>query len=102
MYEGNPKHKKPWQPGRKGSLCPPDISLEHARNLLQLSILKGSKRYAVDKGRALCALQNDRRRDRWHGYPVGWVEVPAGVRQEFRKKGLVSNRELREFWWDIG
>jgi len=98
VYEGNPKHKTPWQPGRKGSLCPSDISLEAARRLLLSSVVEGKRRYAVDKGRAFCAQQHDAIRNPWHGYPVGWREVPAGVRQQFMVTGVVAARDMKRYW----
>ena len=59
-YFGNPKHKEPWQPGRKGSLCPsrrkmPDLD---PQKLLESSELCGAKRYAVFEGLAFAALPN--------------------------------------------
>ena len=57
-YEGNPKHKEPWQRGRKGSLCPKEISVETARELLERSKKAGNKRFAVHNGRACCARCN--------------------------------------------
>ena len=90
VYEGSQKHKAPWQPGRKGSLCPADISVDRARQLLQTSILDGKKRYAADKGRAFCARQHDAAKNRWHGYPVGWKEVPSAVRQQLMEAGAVT------------
>jgi hypothetical protein len=42
-YEPNPKHKLPWQPGKKGTLCPP-WSHKQATALLAGSVpaLKGN------------------------------------------------------------
>jgi len=90
VCEDSQKHKAPWQPGRKGSLCPADISVDRARQLLQTSILDGKKRYAADKGRAFCARQHDAAKNRWHGYPVGWKEVPSAVRQQLMEAGAVT------------
>jgi hypothetical protein len=98
VYEGNPKHKAPWQPGRKGSLCPSDISLEAARRLLVSSVVEGKRRYAVDKGRAFCAQQRDAAKNRWHGYPVGWREVPASVRQQCMQSGVAGTRDIKRHW----
>ncbi|MGO8677670.1 MAG: hypothetical protein ACLQVX_17570 [Limisphaerales bacterium] len=101
VYEGNPKHKAPWQPGRKGSLCPPDINIESARQLLQSSILQDRRRYAVDKGRAFCAQQHDAGKNRWHGYPIGWRDVPPAVRKQFMAAAAVTARDIKRFWEDI-
>lgn len=98
VYEGNPKHKAPWQPGRKGSLCPPDISIERARELLQSSVEEGKTRFAADKGRAFCARIHNAAKNRWHGYPVGWKEVPPSVRSQLLKAGAVQPQEVRRYW----
>ncbi len=98
VYEGNPKHKAPWQPGRKGSLCPPDVSVARAQELPQSSLLEGKKRYASDKGRAYCAHQHDAAKNRWHGYPVGWREVPAPVRRQLLNSGTVTRRDVDRYW----
>lgn len=57
-YEGSPKHREPWQPGRRGSLCPNDLNQSIAKQLLADSVLMGNKRYAVYQGRAYCAQQH--------------------------------------------
>jgi len=101
VYEGNPKHKAPWQSGRKGSLCPQDISLERAQELLHASVVEGRRRYAVDKGRAFCAQQHDVAKNRWHGYPTSWKDVPAAVRRQFMEAGVVTSREIKRYWEDI-
>ncbi len=98
VYEGNPKHKEPWQPGRKGSLCPTDVTLERATELLHLSVAKGNARYAADNGRPFCARQHNSGKNRWHGYPVVWKEVPAEVRQELIQKGMVAARDIKKYW----
>ncbi len=100
VYEGNPKHKLPWQSGRKGSLCPPDIGIDRARELLRTSIAEGNRRYAVDQGRPFCAQPNSAK-NRWHGYPIGWVEVPDSLRERLRVAFHVSNSEVRRFWRDV-
>ena len=101
VYEGNPKHKAPWQSGRKGSLCPPDISLQRAQALLHESVVEGRKRYAVDKGRAFCAQQHDAAKNRWHGYPASWKEVSVAIRRQLMENGLVTAREIKRYWEDI-
>lgn len=49
-YEGNPKHKHPWQPGRRGSLCPKEIGLARAQELLAGSVEIDAVRYATHEG----------------------------------------------------
>ncbi len=101
VYEGSPKHKTPWHPGRKGSLCPSDVGMTRARELLQSSIVEGKKRYSVDQGRAFCAQQHDAAKNRWHGYPIGWRDVPASVRQQLLKSGAVRPRDMKRYWEDV-
>lgn len=95
-YEPNPKHKEPWQPGRKGSLCPPDITPRRSKELLATSITDGNQRFAVDQGRAFAGRQHAP--GRWHGYPVGWKEVPAKVVQQFLESELVTRQDVKRYW----
>jgi hypothetical protein len=80
VYEPNPKHKRIPAPGKHGSLCP-----RHADGpaLLRSSDLVGNKRYATDGTNAYCAQRhdpgNDPGRETWHGYPIGWEEVPPSL-----------------------
>jgi hypothetical protein len=94
QYEGNPKHKEPWQRGRRGSLCPKDIDLKRAQTLLDQSEAFGRKRFAAFEGSAYCAMEH--REGRWHGYPVGWSEVPPAVRSLMIEKGKVTRREIKQ------
>ena len=91
-YEPNPKHKEPWQPGRKGSLCP-ELPRSLPKQLLGGSILHGRKRYACHEGQAYCAQEH--REDTWHGYPISWQEVPPKVRNEWAEQGLVTKRQMK-------
>jgi filamentous hemagglutinin len=95
-YQGNPKHKEPWQPGRRGTLCPPDIILGRARQLLEASVLQGRVRYSADKGRAMCARPDNA--GHWHGYPIGWHYVPHDVIKELLARNAVAPREVRDYW----
>jgi hypothetical protein len=93
-YESNPKHSEPWQIGRKGSICERAVR-PHAARLLDESVLIGDKRYAVFEGKAFCAQEHSP--DRWHGYPVGWAEVPAKLALQWQKDGLVSKRDRKKY-----
>lgn len=95
-YEGNPKHKEPWQRGRRGSLCPNETDLRLATTLLAQSEVSGRKRYAAYQGKAYCAREH--RDGLWHGYPVGWSEVPPEVRSLLVQKGRVTHREVKRYW----
>jgi len=94
-YEGNPKHKEPWQRGRKGSLCPKELGVPPLE-LLKKSVLESGKRYACHGGKAYCAQEHEP--GRWHGYPIGWREVPADIALRMVKDGLVSKRDRRKYW----
>jgi hypothetical protein len=93
-YESNPKYTEPWQIGKKGSICEREVR-PHAARLLAESRLCGEKRYAVFEGKAFCAQQHGP--DVWHGYPIGWAEVPAKLALEFQKAGLVSKRDRKKY-----
>lgn len=95
-YQGNPKHKEPWQPGRRGSLCPRDVDLTLAQQLLDGSIHVGAARFAAWQGQAFCAREHQP--DTWHGYPVQWHEVPPPVRNQWVCCGLVSRSDIRDKW----
>lgn len=95
VYESNPKHREPWQAGKRGSLCPPAVR-PIAESLLQGSTLWEGKRYAVHDGKAYCAQEH--RPNRWHGYPVGWVEVPPKLVRQWVKDGHLTKRDRGRFW----
>jgi hypothetical protein len=94
-YEPNPKHKSPWQAGRRGALCP---AWSHgvARDLLESSVLLKTKRFSTIKGWAFVAQQH--RPGVWHGYPVPWVEVPQWIWRKWLKEDLVKKQQLDEYW----
>ncbi len=96
-YAPNPKHKEPWQRGRRGSICPREISEEQAQQLLNDSVLVDQKRYAVHEGRPYCA--QDDGIGGWHGYPIGWKEVPTALRTRWQKReNRVRKRDIDRFW----
>jgi hypothetical protein len=95
VYEPNPKHKPVQTPGRRGSICPPDVS---GPDLLMRSDLVGAKRYATDGRGAYCAQEHQP--GRWHGYPVDWEEVPpklvfAWVAEQKVKRHVTRHRPGR-------
>ncbi len=94
-YAGNPKHKEPWQPGRRGSLCPTDLNLETVQKLLEDSVPSDNKRYATWRGQAFAGQGHD---DTWHGYPVGWREVPQAIRNRWRRQRLIDRANIKKHW----
>jgi hypothetical protein len=96
VYEGNPKHRDPWQRGRRGALCPRGISAERAQELLLDSFARAGQRYAVQSGQLFAAKEH--RTGLWHAHPVWWSDAPPDVFAHFRNSGLVSSRDLRRLW----
>jgi len=94
IYESNPKHRDPWQIGKRGSLCEPEVR-PLAEDLLLTSVFWEGKRYAVHKGRAYCAQEH--LPNRWHGYPVGWVEVPPKVARQWMRNGNLTNHDRKKY-----
>ena len=92
-YKSNQKHSAPWQRGRRGSLCPKEVR-GIAAKLLDGSELVETKRYAIYDGKAYCAQED--RPGIWHGYPVGWKEVPHQLRLRWRRQGRVRNRDIKQ------
>ena len=95
-YESNPKHKDPWQSGRQGTLCPGNVDQAIAERLLEDSETSGNVRYAVHEGRAYCARKHGD--DVWHGYPLGWEEVPESLRRRWVREGRVRRRDINRYW----
>lgn len=95
-YESNPKHKEPWQRGRKGTLCPKNLDRKTVLQLLKSSELADNRRYAVYDGRAYRAQQHDS--DAWHGHPIGWIEVPETLRRKWLKEGRIKRKNIRDHW----
>lgn len=94
-YVSNPKHREPWQPGRRGALCPKEV-WPHAQALLEGSEERGGHRYAVFEGKLYKGQKSDSNAAEWHGYPVGISEVPAEVVSVFVKAGKLTNRDIRK------
>ena len=96
-YQGNPKHKEPWQRGRRGSLCPPEVTGEVAKALLEKSVEVGRARFAAHEGRAYKAFRNPET-DSWHGFPVAWQEVPDSIWRAWIHEGRIQRSDLRRYW----
>lgn len=92
QYEPNPKHKPIPSPGRRGSICPMDAD---AARLLANSVPHGRKRFATDGDWAYCAHCHDGSRDLWHGFPVGWDEVPMKIVNDWIEQGAVKRSTVR-------
>ena len=77
-------------------MCEREITREEAQTLLNESILVGIARYSVRDEKAYRGAEHSP--GRWHGWPVGWKEVPPAVFREFRDKGKVSRSAKDRFW----
>lgn len=99
VYEPNPKHKEPWQRGRKGTLCPHWGELDPAE-LLVNSVLFGEKRFATLKGMAFVAQQHhiNGTTEFWHGYPEGWENIPPKIWRPWLKAGTITHSQMNKFW----
>ena len=105
-YTGSDKHKLPWQRGRCGSLCPKAIDQRTADGILATSrtwpedAVEARRRYGIWEGRAFCAVEHVA--GEWHGWPVGWKEVPEPLRRAWRGERLLSRRQLNKYWLTSG
>lgn len=77
-------------------MCEGDITREEAQGMLDESIVYGQRRYAVRNERAYSGAEH--RLGHWHGWPVGWKEVPPAIFTQFQEQGKVSKRSRRQFW----
>ncbi len=98
-YEPNPKHKAPWQPGRKGSLCPPDADGPALFAEATPDPSNAHLRWATD-GTRFFAARSSRHPDAagdtfWHGYPVDNRDIPFSVMRSWVAVGYVSRRMAR-------
>ncbi|MFO7776192.1 MAG: hypothetical protein R6W89_10365 [Candidatus Hydrogenedentota bacterium] len=64
--------------------------------LLRNSVFHKTKRYATDGERAYCAKEHAP--EHWHGWPVGWREVPPEIRRQWMDTGAVSRRNVKKHW----
>jgi hypothetical protein len=68
------------------------------QKLLESSELRGTKRYAVFEGLAFAALPNSGNveQDLWHGFPIGWEEVPPDLIQKWSKEDPSLKRRMKQ------
>ncbi len=94
IYEGNPKHKEPWQPGAHGSLCPA-LPPKLPQWLLENSVAEpgGNRRFACHEGKAYRASEH--RPGFWHGYPVSWMEVPEKIRRKWLREKCIRRQDIK-------
>jgi hypothetical protein len=97
IYGGNSKHQEPWQRGRKGSVCNKETTAQ-AQALLDASAIDGKQRFATDGERAYKGAEHAP--SLWHGWPVGWKEVPDALRHRWLREGRVKRGSLAHYWHD--
>lgn len=98
VYVPNPKHKEPWQRGRRGALC----GEADGPALFSAAVAepgKPNRRWATD-GTRFFAAQSSRHRDakgdlQWHGYPVEAMDVPTVIMRAWVAQDVVSRRASR-------
>lgn len=83
------KHKRPegW-----GSLCPDDVTLDDASQLLQSGVVVGKAVYAVHGTYAFRAFEHEP--NRWHGHPIPWSRLPVDA-----ARALIAQGSLDEATW---
>lgn len=101
VYEPNPKHKEPWQRGRKGTLCP-HTTLLNPSAMLKKSILAHKKRYAIFEGTAFAAqchkVDQATATEYWHGYPEAWMNIPPFLIKQWIEEGRLTKKDIRRAW----
>lgn len=99
-YTPNPRHKQPWQPGARGTLCPPGVDGVALFRTATVDPERPGKRYNTDGERAYCAhpdVKNPTEGQEvvWHGFPVPWTTVPPTVQRQWVAEGRIARLRLR-------
>ena len=99
-YVSNPRHKQPWQPGARGTLCPPGVSGAELFATATADVTRPGKRYGTDGERAYCAHPNVKNPGEgqevvWHGFPVPWSAVPVVIQLKWVDEGLITKVRKR-------
>jgi hypothetical protein len=70
-YVGNPRHKHPWQPGARGTLCPAEVDGALLFASATADPRRPGKRYNTDGENVYCAHPNNATdahgNSIWHG-----------------------------------
>jgi hypothetical protein len=98
-YEGNPRHRDPWQQGARGSRCPKGAN---GPDLLSQSVpdpKNSRRRFATDGADAFQAkptnTTNAEGDEVWHGFPVNWNMVPIPIRRQWITENVITPRVLK-------
>lgn len=101
VYMGNPRHKQPWQPGARGTMCPSDVDGVALFAAATADPTKPGKRYNTDGRTAYCAHPDTKNPTdpeqtiTWHGFPVSWREVPISVQRQWVAEGRLRKPKLK-------
>jgi hypothetical protein len=76
-------------------LCPQSLGSKTPQQLLNSSEPVGDKRYAIHDGKAFCAQQDGC--GNWHGYPVGWKEVPFQLQKKWMKEEFLTRADRKRY-----
>jgi hypothetical protein len=88
-YVPSSKHKSVPTQGVKGTICPEDVDLGRAQELLEASVPDtGRKRWATDGDRFFAAHPDGA--GGWHGWPEPVERVPVEILRAWRAAGKVS------------
>ena len=81
-------------------MCPKDLPGLDPSKLLDESQVVGKKRYATHDGKAFAAQCHgtNGNNELWHGYPIGWEEVPPSLRIKWIDEQLVTRRQISSYW----
>jgi len=79
----------------QGSLCL-ETDIARAQTLLDTSLPDKKHRYATDGERAFAGMEHAP--NEWHGWPIGWKEVPEPLRRQWEHAGTVKRRHFARHW----
>ncbi len=100
VYRPSPRHKQPWQPGARGTLCPPEVDGPVLFATSVADPARPGKRYNTDGVHAYCAHPSTKQTAagdtvEWHGFPVEWRTVPIAIQRTWVSAGLIGRLRLR-------
>jgi hypothetical protein len=93
-YQPSPKHCEPITAAKHGTKCP-NWSAADAQRLLDTSVAMGQKRVATARGLAFVAQCDPN--GVWHGYPEGWDAIDRTIKDQWKRNGLVTGRQLKDW-----
>ena len=79
---------------KSGTKCP-NWSAADAQRLLDTSVAMGQKRVATARGLAFVAQCDPN--GVWHGYPEGWDAIDRTIKDQWKRNGLVTGRQLKDW-----